>query len=201
MKLARDNKVAPDGLRFERLYGKLHDLFPKEVPALLHGDLWHGNFICDADGRPALIDPAVYYGHREMDIAMLHLFGDAEPEFLASYNAERLLEKAWEERVDLCNLYPLLVHVNLFGGHYVLGWRGVEAVGVSAGCPKNGSGPMDTTLQQTTRSPKPYRSCAPHPPGPRSCTRYRPRPRNRLPLRLLVCCLLCGSSKHLSGRV
>ena len=55
-----------------------------------------------------------------MDIAMLHLFGDAEPEFLASYNAERPLEKGWEERVDLCNLYPLLVHVNLFGGHYVL---------------------------------------------------------------------------------
>ncbi len=122
VKLARDkNKVAAGmAFRFERLYGKLHDLFPKEVPALLHGDLWHGNFICDADGRPALIDPAVYYGHREMDIAMLHLFGDAEPEFLASYNAERPLEKAWEERVDLCNLYPLLVHVNLFGGHYVL---------------------------------------------------------------------------------
>ncbi|MFZ1687503.1 MAG: fructosamine kinase family protein, partial [Flavobacteriales bacterium] len=107
-----------DVLRFERLYGKLPSLFPIEPPALLHGDLWSGNFLCDAHHQPVLIDPAVYYGHREMDIAMTKLFGGFEPAFYSAYSDAWAMEIGWEERADLCNLYPLLVHVNLFGGSY-----------------------------------------------------------------------------------
>jgi protein-ribulosamine 3-kinase len=65
-----------------------------------------------------LIDPAVYYGHREMDIAMTGLFGGTDASLYDAYNAEYPLEQGWEERMELCNLYPLLVHVNLFGGGY-----------------------------------------------------------------------------------
>lgn len=121
VKKARDQRRVQAGMafRFERLYGKLEGLFPKEPPALLHGDLWNGNFICTAQHAPVLIDPAVYYGHREMDIAMTNLFGGFDAELLTAYNAEWPLESGWEERSDLCNLYPLLVHVVLFGGEYV----------------------------------------------------------------------------------
>ncbi|MDX9751055.1 MAG: fructosamine kinase family protein [Flavobacteriales bacterium] len=121
LRMARDRKRVEAGMafRFERLFHQLDGLFPTEPPALLHGDLWRGNFLCDGDGRPVLIDPAVYYGHREMDIAMTRLFGGFDPAFLAAYQAEWPLEPGWEERLDLCQLYPLLVHVNLFGGGYV----------------------------------------------------------------------------------
>ena len=127
VKRARDRKRLDGGavFRFERLYGRMDDLFPREAPALLHGDLWHGNFLFDAEGVPVLVDPAVYYGHREMDLAMLHLFGGTDPRLFDAYMDAWPLEQDWEERVDLCNLYPLLVHVNLFGGGYV---AQVEAV-------------------------------------------------------------------------
>ncbi|MBX2972460.1 MAG: fructosamine kinase family protein [Flavobacteriales bacterium] len=120
VKMARDRKRIGDGdvLRFERLYTKLGHLFPQEPPALLHGDLWSGNFMCDAQSCPVLIDPAVYHGHREMDIAMTKLFGGSEEGFYTAYNEAWPLEQGWKERVDLCNLYPLLVHVNLFGAAY-----------------------------------------------------------------------------------
>ncbi|HRD52858.1 MAG TPA: fructosamine kinase family protein [Flavobacteriales bacterium] len=127
LKMAHDRKRVEVGMafRFERLFARLHDLFPPEPPALLHGDLWSGNFLSDASGQPVLIDPAVYYGHREMDIAMTRLFGGFEPGFYAVYNDAWPMERGWEERMDLCNLYPLLVHVNLFGGGYA---AQVEAV-------------------------------------------------------------------------
>lgn len=127
LKIARDRKRVEAGMafRFERLFHQLDTLFPAEPPALLHGDLWSGNFICDSEGRPVLIDPAVYYGHREMDLAMTKLFGGADDALYTAYHAERPLEQGWEERLDVCNLYPLLVHVNLFGGGYV---RQVEGV-------------------------------------------------------------------------
>ncbi len=70
-------------------------------------------------GEPVIIDPAVYYGHREMDLGMSKLFGGFNPEFYSSYNEHYPLEKGWKERTDLCNLYPLMVHVNLFGGGYL----------------------------------------------------------------------------------
>ncbi|HOI32255.1 MAG TPA: fructosamine kinase family protein, partial [Bacteroidales bacterium] len=104
---------------FEKLFYRLAELFPREVPALLHGDLWSGNFLCDSNQKPVLIDPAVYYGHREMDLAMSKLFGGFSPRFYESYHSAFPHEAGWQERVDLCNLYPLLVHVNLFGGGYV----------------------------------------------------------------------------------
>lgn len=127
VKSARDNHRLGMGevLRFERLYMKLPVLIPTEPPALLHGDLWHGNFLCDEREQPVLIDPAVYFGHREMDIAMSRLFGGFDASFYEGYNAERPLERGWEERMDLHNLYPLLVHLNLFEGGYAQQVRAV----------------------------------------------------------------------------
>ena len=72
------------------------------------------------NGEPVIMDPAVYYGHREMDLAMTKLFGGFDNQLYRSYHEQYPLEKGWEERVDICNLYPLMVHVNLFGGSYLL---------------------------------------------------------------------------------
>lgn len=102
----------------EKLIDQLNQLFPTEPPALLHGDLWSGNYMIDDNGDPCLIDPAVYFGHREMDIAMMHLFGGFDHRLFGAYNEVFPLEKGWKSRVQLCNLYPTLVHANLFGGHY-----------------------------------------------------------------------------------
>lgn len=104
---------------FDRLTDRIKTIFPIEKPSLLHGDLWSGNFLCSGDKQPVLIDPAVYYGHREMDIAMTQLFGGFHPIFYEAYNHRFPLEKGWQERVDVCNLYPVLVHVILFGDSYV----------------------------------------------------------------------------------
>lgn len=104
---------------FEKLFHRLDQLFPDEQPALLHGDLWSGNFMVSSQGNPIIMDPAVYYGHREMDLAMTKLFGGFNSKLYDSYQDINPLEKNWEERVCLCNFYPLLVHVNLFGGGYV----------------------------------------------------------------------------------
>jgi fructosamine-3-kinase len=121
VKLARDNQriASVHALQFDKLYTKIESLFPPEKPALLHGDLWSGNFLINEKGLPVLIDPAVYYGHREMDIAMTKLFGGFETGFYESYKRYYELEKGWEKRIDLCNLYPLLVHLNLFGSSYL----------------------------------------------------------------------------------
>jgi fructosamine-3-kinase len=103
---------------FDKLFQKLPNLFPNERPALLHGDLWSGNFLAKNGNTPMLIDPAIYYGNREMDIAMSKLFGGFNSDFYFAYNESHPLENGWEERIQICNLYPLLVHVNLFGGSY-----------------------------------------------------------------------------------
>lgn len=105
--------------KFENLFEKLDDLFPNEAPALLHGDLWSGNYMVSENGDPVIMDAAVYYGHREMDLAMSKLFGGFDTRFYTSYNEAFHLERGWELRLDICNLYPLLVHVNLFGGSYL----------------------------------------------------------------------------------
>jgi protein-ribulosamine 3-kinase len=94
-----------------------HDL-PSVSPALLHGDLWSGNLMFSAKGEAVFIDPAVYFGHREMDIAMMLLFGGFGPG-LEVYQAIYPLEKNWEERLQFYQLYYILVHVNLFGGSYI----------------------------------------------------------------------------------
>ncbi|MFB6257704.1 MAG: fructosamine kinase family protein [Flavobacteriales bacterium] len=109
---------ASDQRGFERLYGRLDSLFPEESPALIHGDLWSGNYMVDSGGEPCLVDPAVYYGHREMDLGMSTLFGRFGDAFYEAYDAENPLYEGWQERLDLSNLYPLMVHVNLFGGGF-----------------------------------------------------------------------------------
>lgn len=122
VKMARDEgKINSQYVRlFEQFYGRLKSLVPGEKPALLHGDLWSGNFMTDEQGNPCLVDPAVYYGHRETDLAMTRLFGGFQAAFYQSYAEAFPLEKGWEDRMDIHNLYPLMVHVNLFGGGYAL---------------------------------------------------------------------------------
>lgn len=89
-----------------------------ERPALLHGDLWSGNFLCTGNDVPVLIDPAVYYGHREADLAMTMLFGGFEDAFYASYHEAYPLNDDWKRRCGLYTLYHLFNHLNLFGERY-----------------------------------------------------------------------------------
>jgi protein-ribulosamine 3-kinase len=107
--------------KFQAIYPKLESIFPKEKPALLHGDIWSGNVICDGEGQPCLIDPAVYYGHREMDLAFSRLFGGFDARFYDAYDSIVPLEPDFESRMGIYNLYPLLVHLNLFGTAYLPG--------------------------------------------------------------------------------
>lgn len=114
-----DKKCDSSDIRMaDRLCSKLDSLFPIEPPSLLHGDLWSGNFMVNKNGDPVIYDPAVYYGHREMDIGMSLLFGGFDKNFYNYYNEAWPLEQHWESRVSLTQLYPVLVHLNLFGGHY-----------------------------------------------------------------------------------
>jgi protein-ribulosamine 3-kinase len=121
LKLAIDNNKLSNHqiTHSSNLFNRLHEIIPEEKPSLLHGDLWNGNFMIGKDGSACLIDPAVYYGHREMDLAMTKLFGGFDSAFYQSYNETFPLEKNFETRIDIHNLYPLLVHVNLFGGGYI----------------------------------------------------------------------------------
>jgi fructosamine-3-kinase len=102
----------------EQFCNKLPALIPEEPPAMLHGDLWSGNRMFTSNREAAIYDPAVYFGHREMDIAMTLLFGGFDMYFYTIYNEVFPLESGWRERIDICQLYPLLVHLILFGGHY-----------------------------------------------------------------------------------
>ncbi len=117
--------TAHEANRFERLFPKLDALMPNEKPALLHGDLWSGNFLIDERGLPTVIDPAVYYGHREAELAFMHLFGGFEARLFECYHAVFPLERDWRERIGLFNLYPLLVHLNLFGRSY---WGEIDMI-------------------------------------------------------------------------
>lgn len=92
---------------------------PAEPPSRLHGDLWGGNAMFDAQGQPVVFDPAVYAGHREVDLAMMKLFGGFSPRVFAAYEEAAKLSPNWKQRVSLWQLYPLLVHVRLFGKSYV----------------------------------------------------------------------------------
>jgi protein-ribulosamine 3-kinase len=116
LELLSDQSLIKD---FDGLFQKLPSLLPEEKPALLHGDLWSGNLIADENGAPCLIDPAVYYGNREIEIAFTHLFGGFSSDFYNSYTDASPLQPGFQDRIDLYNLYPLLVHVNLFGGGYL----------------------------------------------------------------------------------
>ena len=91
---------------------------PPEPPALLHGDLWAGNRLVDVAGRNWLIDPAAHWGHREVDLAMMRLFGGFGDAAFAAYDESFPLAAGWRQRVDWYQAAPLLVHAILFGGHY-----------------------------------------------------------------------------------
>jgi len=119
---ATDRELAPARLsrQFDRLFVRLEALCgPEEPPARLHGDLWGGNCLPDDKGAPVLIDPAVYGGHREVDLAMMKLFGGFSERAFAAYDEAYPLQPNHTDRVPLYQLYPLLVHLNLFGGTYL----------------------------------------------------------------------------------
>ena len=128
LKLARDrgHVSGDDADAIESVIGRLTELLPVEPPARLHGDLWNGNVLWGQDGRIWLIDPAAYGGHRELDLAMLSLFGMPHlPRVLDAYAEQAPLAEDWEDRVAVHQLFPLLVHAALFGGGY--GARAADA--------------------------------------------------------------------------
>jgi len=99
-----------------RITGLLNE--SAEPPSLLHGDLWGGNYLVDEQGMPCLIDPAVYYGHREADLAMTLLFGGFDAAFYVAYGEAFPLAPGHEDRLPIYQLYHLLNHLNLFGSAY-----------------------------------------------------------------------------------
>ena len=105
--------------KVELMFSRLEPDYPITSPALLHGDLWSGNFMVDDKNQAVFIDPAIYYGNREMDIAMMKLFGGFESDVFKIYDQIFPLEHLWQSRVKFHQLYYILVHVNLLGGGYV----------------------------------------------------------------------------------
>jgi fructosamine-3-kinase len=101
-----------------RIFPEIERIVPSEPSALLHGDLWIGNVMTDTSGSPVFIDPSVYYGHRETDLAMSLLFGGFHRDFYSTYNEIFPLESGWRSRMPCHQLYPLLVHTVLYGGNY-----------------------------------------------------------------------------------
>ena len=121
--LALYNHAMPHDLydRLLKFCDRLPELLPSEPPALLHGDLWSGNVLPGPDGYARLIDPAVHYGLREAEIAFTQLFGGFETDFYSAYTENYPLLPGFAQRAELYNLYPLLVHANLFGAGYLAG--------------------------------------------------------------------------------
>lgn len=106
------------GIDVDGVCARLAELVPEEPIARLHGDLWSGNVLGDRDGRPWVVDPAAHGGHREVDLAMLQLFGTPPQRFWAAYDEVWPRADGFAERVELFQLLPLLVHAVLFGGAY-----------------------------------------------------------------------------------
>jgi fructosamine-3-kinase len=125
LELARRNGLSDRTLDelSDRLLDRLEHWLsePDEPAALLHGDLWGGNYMVDEDGAPVLIDPAVYCGRREADLAMTRLFGGFDSRFYAAYEEAWPLAPGSEERLRIYELYHLLNHLNLFGRGYRAG--------------------------------------------------------------------------------
>ncbi len=103
--------------QFERLCDRFQSMLPKVTPSLLHGDLWNGNRISSGRG-PVLIDACCFYGHNEMDLAMMQLFGGFQPETFRHYHELIPAVAGIDERLQIYSLYYLLVHVRLFGEGY-----------------------------------------------------------------------------------
>jgi fructosamine-3-kinase len=122
MELARKQGLLPARREalLRQVMDRLGDLLDGVTltPSLLHGDLWSGNFLTAAGNQPVVIDPAVYYGHREVEIAFTELFGGFPPGFLTAYREAYPLDPGYERRRSLYQLYPLLVHLNIFGESY-----------------------------------------------------------------------------------
>lgn len=127
IKLARDAGMLHQAQlkQGERLFMELPSIFPEEKPALVHGDLWSGNFMSDENGIPVIMDPAVYYGHREVDIAMTTMFGGFSSPFYEFYHQYHPLEKGWQSRLEFYKLYPILIHINLFGTSYLHSYNNI----------------------------------------------------------------------------
>ena len=121
VRLARDKQLlqSQHHKHFNHLYQALPSVFPTNHLALLHGDLWSGNFLCDDCGMPVLIDPAVYQGHPGMDLAMTTLFGGFDKAFYQAYAHILPFPSNYQQQWRICNLYPLLIHLNLFGTGYL----------------------------------------------------------------------------------
>jgi fructosamine-3-kinase len=121
LRAARDKGLvtADDAEVIEQGAARVGDVVPDEPPARLHGDLWNGNVLWGTDDRVVMIDPATYAGHREVDLAMLALFGLPQlPQVMAAYHEAAPLAEGWEDRLAIHQLFPLLVHACLFGGGY-----------------------------------------------------------------------------------
>lgn len=121
LRVARDRGAVSveDAEIIEQAALRTEDLIPEEPPALLHGDLWNGNVLWGVDGVVAVIDPAAYAGHREVDLAMLALFGLPHlPRVLGAYAEAAPLVEGWEDRLAFHQLFPLLAHACRFGGAY-----------------------------------------------------------------------------------
>ena len=124
MKMASHYFDKEDRKRCRQLLDRLGEfLIEPKFPSLLHGDLWSGNTMPDRNGKPMLIDPAVYVGHHEADIAMTELFGRFSSEFYYAYYEMIPKESGYEDRRDIYNLYHLLNHLNIFGGSYLASVR------------------------------------------------------------------------------
>jgi fructosamine-3-kinase len=118
--VARGLLPASVAARLQRLCEQMNEFTgDAEPPARLHGDLWGGNALAADSGEPVIFDPAVYGGHREIDLAMMRLFGGFSRRVFDAYRESYPLTPGHEDRVALYQLYPLLAHVNLFGGGYV----------------------------------------------------------------------------------
>ncbi|TDJ60786.1 MAG: fructosamine kinase family protein [Nitrospina sp.] len=122
-KLARDRGRLPKSLdlKLDSLFKKLDTILDLtgEQPALVHGDLWSGNYFCDASQRACIFDPAVHFGLRETDLAMMELFGQPPQTFYKAYQEAFPSPFGYSERREIYNLYHLLNHVNLFGSSYL----------------------------------------------------------------------------------
>jgi len=124
LKLAFSNNYLESPRSLEYLIRRLED-FPYDTPCLCHGDLWSGNYLIDPSNKAYLIDPSISYGHREMDLAMMDLFGGFPEYVFEAYDSELPIHRSWKERTGMFQLYYLLVHLNLFGISYLAQVRSI----------------------------------------------------------------------------